>query len=56
MFTDHLLLIPLRVANWGIIPTAMGWTRLYTPGVILLVVNVAVALATVGPLGLAGPR
>ena len=55
VFRIYLLLIPLRVANWGIIPTAMGWTRLYTPGVILLVVNAAVALATVGPLGLAGP-
>jgi O-antigen/teichoic acid export membrane protein len=55
VFRIYLLLIPLRVANWSIIPTAMGWTRLYAPGAILLAVNAAVALALVGPLGLAGP-
>jgi O-antigen/teichoic acid export membrane protein len=55
VFRIYLFLIPLRVANWGIIPTAMGWTRLYAPAVILLVGNAAIALAAVGPLGLAGP-
>jgi O-antigen/teichoic acid export membrane protein len=55
VFRIYLLLIPLRVANWSIIPTAMGWTRLYAPGAILLVGNAVVALAAVGPLGLAGP-
>jgi O-antigen/teichoic acid export membrane protein len=55
VFRIYLFLIPLRVANWSIIPTAMGWTRLYAPGAILVVVNVAIALATVGPIGLAGP-
>jgi O-antigen/teichoic acid export membrane protein len=55
IFRIYLFLIPLRVANWGIIPTAMGWTRFYAPGVILLVANAAIALATVGPIGLAGP-
>lgn len=55
IFRIYLFLIPLRVAYWGIIPTAMGWTRLYAPGVILLVANAAIALVAVGPLGLAGP-
>jgi O-antigen/teichoic acid export membrane protein len=55
VFRIYLLLIPLRVANWSIIPTAMGWTRLYAPGAILLAGNAVVALATVGPLGLSGP-
>jgi O-antigen/teichoic acid export membrane protein len=55
IFRIYLFLIPLRVANWGIIPTAIGWTRFYAPGVILLVANAAIALAAVGPLGLPGP-
>jgi O-antigen/teichoic acid export membrane protein len=55
VFRIYLFLIPLRVANWSIIPTAMGWTRFYAPGVILLVANATIALAAVGPLGLPGP-
>jgi O-antigen/teichoic acid export membrane protein len=55
VFRIYLFLIPLRVANWGIIPTAMGWTRFYAPGVVLLVGNATIALVAVGPLGLPGP-
>jgi O-antigen/teichoic acid export membrane protein len=55
VFRIYLFLIPLRVANWSIVPTAMGWTRLYAPGAILLAGNAIIALAAVGPLGLAGP-
>jgi O-antigen/teichoic acid export membrane protein len=56
IFRIYLLLIPLRIANWGIIPTAIGRTRMHAgASVILLASNAAVALAAVGPLGLSGP-
>jgi O-antigen/teichoic acid export membrane protein len=56
LFQIYLSLIPLRIAVWGLIPQAIGNTRVNIgAAVILLLGNAAIALALVGPLGLRGP-
>jgi O-antigen/teichoic acid export membrane protein len=56
VFRIYLLLMPLRVATYGLIPQATGNTRINLwAGVVLLAGNAAVALALVGPLGILGP-
>ena len=55
IFRVYLALLPLNVATWGLIPMAVGRTGLNVYGsIVLLVVNAAVALALIGPLGLYG--
>jgi O-antigen/teichoic acid export membrane protein len=56
IFRIYLTLIPLRVATWGVIPTAIGRTSMHAgAAAILLVANAVIALTTVEALGLAGP-
>lgn len=56
IFQIYLLFLPLRVATFGAIPQAIGRTRLnFGAAVIILVLNVGLALALVGPFGLKGP-
>lgn len=55
IFRVYLALLPLNVATWGLIPMAAGRTGMNVYGsIVLLVVNAAVALALIGPLGLYG--
>ena len=56
IFRIYLLFLPLRIATWGLIPQAVGRTRInLTAGWIILPTNVIVAVGLVGPLGLKGP-
>jgi O-antigen/teichoic acid export membrane protein len=56
IFRIYLLLMPLRVATYGIIPMAIGRTRInLVASLVVLGSNVVLALALVGPLGLKGP-
>jgi O-antigen/teichoic acid export membrane protein len=56
VFRIYLFLLPLRIATWGLIPQAIGRTRVIVwASVLILVANAAVAIALVGPLGLLGP-
>lgn len=56
VFRVYLLLVPVRVATYGLIPQAIGRTGInLTASFVLLVANVAFVLALVGPLGLTGP-
>lgn len=56
IFRIYLLLMPLRVATYGLISMAIGRTKMnLTASLILLGSNVVLALALVGPLGLNGP-
>jgi O-antigen/teichoic acid export membrane protein len=56
IFRIYLLLMPLRVATYGLIPMAIGRTRInLSASFVVLGSNVVLALALVGPLGLPGP-
>jgi O-antigen/teichoic acid export membrane protein len=56
VFRVYLLLMPLRVATYGLITQAIGRTHInLTASFILLAANAALVLALVGPLGLIGP-
>ncbi len=56
VFRIYLLLVPLRVATYGLITQAIGRTRInLTASFVLLALNAALVLALVGPLGLIGP-
>lgn len=56
IFRIYLLLVPLRVATYGLITQAIGRTRInLTASFVLLAANAALVLALVGPLGLDGP-
>jgi O-antigen/teichoic acid export membrane protein len=56
VFRIYLLLVPVRVATYGIITQAIGRTGINLSGsVVLLVANAVLVLALVGPLGLIGP-
>jgi O-antigen/teichoic acid export membrane protein len=56
IFRIYLLLIPLRVATYGLISMAIGRTTMnLVASLVLLGSNVVLALALVGPLGLKGP-
>jgi O-antigen/teichoic acid export membrane protein len=56
VFRIYLLLVPLRVATYGIITQAIGRTRInLTASFVLLASNTVLVLALVGPLGLPGP-
>jgi O-antigen/teichoic acid export membrane protein len=56
IFRIYLLFLPLRIATWGLIPQAVGRTRInLVAGWIILPTNVIIALGLVGPLGLKGP-
>src|SRR4051794_40767234 len=56
IFRIYLLLLPLRVATYGLIPMAIGRTGInLTASFVVLGTNVVLALALVGPLGLKGP-
>jgi O-antigen/teichoic acid export membrane protein len=55
VFRIYLLLLPLRVATWGLIPQAIGRTRVnFHASLVILATNACVALALIGPLGLIG--
>jgi O-antigen/teichoic acid export membrane protein len=56
VFRIYLLLIPVRIATWGLIPQAVGRTsiNLVASGVIL-VSNVVIAFSLVSLLGITGP-
>jgi O-antigen/teichoic acid export membrane protein len=56
VFRIYLLLVPIRVATYGIITQAIGRTRINLSGSLLFLgVNAFLVLALVGPLGLKGP-
>lgn len=56
IFRVYLLLMPLRVATYGLIPMAIGRTRInLAASIITLVANAVLAIALVEPLGLKGP-
>ncbi len=56
IFRIYLLFLPLRIGTWGLIPQAVGNTRInLIAGCLILPTNVIIALALVGPLGLKGP-
>ena len=56
IFRIYLLLMPPRVATFGLIPMAIGRTRVNLgASIVYLGSNVVLALALVGPLGLKGP-
>ena len=56
VFRIYLLLVPLRVATYGLITQAIGRTRINLVGsFVLLAANGVLVLALVGPLGLLGP-
>jgi O-antigen/teichoic acid export membrane protein len=56
VFRIYLLLVPLRVATYGLITQAIGRTRINLVGsFVLLAANAVLVLALVGPLGLTGP-
>jgi O-antigen/teichoic acid export membrane protein len=55
VFRIYLLLVPIRVATYGIITQAIGRTRINLTGsIVLLVANAILVLVLVGPLGLSG--
>jgi O-antigen/teichoic acid export membrane protein len=56
VFRIYLLLVPIRVATYGIITQAIGRTRINLMGSFLFLgANAILVLALVGPLGLEGP-
>jgi len=56
VFRIYLLLMPLRITTWGLIPQAVGQTRINLwASIVILASNVVVAVTLVGPLGLIGP-
>jgi len=56
VFRVYLCLLPLRIATWGLIPQAIGRTRInLEASLLILVTNLIAAPALVGPLGLIGP-
>ena len=56
VFRIYLFLLPLRITTWGLIPQAIGRTRINLwAAVLILVCNATLAIALVGPLGLIGP-
>jgi O-antigen/teichoic acid export membrane protein len=56
VFRVYLLLVPLRVATYGLITQAIGRTQInLTASFVLLALNAVLVLALVGPLGLIGP-
>jgi O-antigen/teichoic acid export membrane protein len=55
VFRIYLLLVPVRVATYGLITQAIGRTRINLTGsVVLLAANAILVLILVGPLGLSG--
>ena len=55
VFRVYLLLLPLRIATWGLIPQAIGRTAVNLhASILILVANACVALALIGPLGTIG--
>jgi O-antigen/teichoic acid export membrane protein len=55
VFRIYLLLVPVRVATYGLITQAIGRTRINLTGsVVLLVANAILVLVLVGPLGMNG--
>jgi O-antigen/teichoic acid export membrane protein len=55
VFRIYLLLVPVRVATYGLITQAIGRTRINLSGsIILLAANAVLVIALVGPLGLSG--
>lgn len=56
IFRIYLLLMPLRVATYGLLPMAVGRTRINLgASIVVLASNAVLAIALVGPLGLKGP-
>lgn len=56
VFRIYLLLIPGRIATWGLIPQAIRRTGInLTASFVILASNAVVALALVHPLGITGP-
>ena len=56
VFRIYLFLLPLRITTWGLIPQAIGRTRINLWASLLIVgVNAVVAVSLIGPLGLIGP-
>ncbi len=56
LFRIYLALLPIRIATFGLIPQAIGRTRIvFVAGLLILGLNAVIVLALVGPLGLTGP-
>ena len=56
IFRIYLLMMPIGLASWGLIPMAAGRPGYNIGGsLVLLAINGALAVALVGPLGLYGP-
>jgi O-antigen/teichoic acid export membrane protein len=56
VFRVYLFLLPLRIATWGLIPSAIGRTRVHLwASILILGANAVIAILLVGPLGLIGP-
>jgi O-antigen/teichoic acid export membrane protein len=56
VFRVYLFLLPLRIATWGLIPSAIGRTRVHLwASILILGANAVIAIVLVGPLGLIGP-
>ena len=56
VFRIYLFLVPMRIATWGLIPQAIGRTRInLAASVVILVSNAVVAITLVHPLGIKGP-
>jgi O-antigen/teichoic acid export membrane protein len=56
IFRIYLLFLPLRIATWGLIPQAVGRPRInLLAGPLSITLNVSLALALIGPLGMKGP-
>ena len=56
IFRIYLFLVPIQIATWGLIPMAVGRPRVNVGGsLVILVLNGALAVALVGPLGIKGP-
>ncbi len=55
VFRIYLFLVPMRIATWGLIPQAIGRTRInLAASVVILVGNAVVAISLVHPLGIEG--
>ena len=55
VFRIYLFLVPMRIATWGLIPQAIGRTRInLAASVVILISNAVVAISLVHPLGIEG--
>jgi O-antigen/teichoic acid export membrane protein len=56
IFRIYLLFLPFRIATWGLIPQALGRPRInLSAACVSIMLNVLLALALIGPMGMNGP-